>query len=59
MQIKALSGIERMEVDSFLSYYLIREYKKCLSILFSQKHLDDPIRDLCLFKKKAELLASR
>ena len=28
-------------------------------ILFSQKHLNDLIRDLCLSKKKAELLASR
>ena len=28
-------------------------------ILFSQKRLNDLIRDLCLSKKKAELLASR
>ena len=28
-------------------------------ILFSQKHLNDLIRDLCLSKEKAELLASR
>ena len=28
-------------------------------ILFSQKHLNNLIRDLCLSKKKAELLASR
>ena len=29
------------------------------AILFSQKHLNDLIRDLCLSKKKAELFASR
>ena len=29
------------------------------SILFSQKYLNDLIRDLCLSKEKAELLASR
>ena len=29
------------------------------SILFSRKHLNDLIKDLCLFKEKAELLASR
>ena len=29
------------------------------SILFSQKHLNNLIRDLCLSKKKIELLASR
>ena len=28
-------------------------------ILFSQKHLNDLTSDLCLSKKKAELLASR
>ena len=28
-------------------------------ILFSQKHLNDLIRDLCLFKEKVEVLASR
>ena len=28
-------------------------------ILFSQKHLNDLIRDLCLFREKAELFASR
>ena len=30
--MKALSGIERIEVDSFSSYYVSREYEKCLSI---------------------------
>ena len=30
--MKALSCIERMEVDRFASYYLSREYEKCLSI---------------------------
>ena len=28
-------------------------------ILFSKKHLNDLIRDLCVSKEKAELLASR
>ena len=30
--MKALSGIESMKVDGFASYYLKREYEKCLSI---------------------------
>ena len=30
--MKELIGIERMGVDSLASYYLSREYKKCLSI---------------------------
>ena len=30
--MKALSGIEWMEVDSIASYYLSKEYKKYLSI---------------------------
>ena len=29
------------------------------SILFSQKHLNDLIRDLCLSEEKAKLIASR
>ena len=30
--MKALSGIERMELVSFATYYLSRKYAKCLSI---------------------------
>ena len=30
--MKALSGIEMTEVDSFESFYLSREYQKCLSV---------------------------
>ena len=30
--MKVLSGIEKMELDNFPSYYLSREYEKCLSI---------------------------
>ena len=30
--MKALSGIQRMKVDSLASYYLSRKYEKCLKI---------------------------
>ena len=30
--MKALSAIEKIEVDNFASNYLAKEYKKCLSI---------------------------
>ena len=35
--MKALSDIERKEVDRFASYYLSREYEKCLSIGWCKK----------------------
>ena len=55
------SGADESDCDKFISVNSTdSEYNSTENpILFSQKHLNDLIRDLCFSKEKAELLVSR
>ena len=53
------SSTDEHNSDGLISSYYTDSDTTEDPILFSQKHLNDLIRDLCFSKEKAELLASR